>query len=626
MSIFEGLTPLTPPAGKRSSIFQGLTPLNEHQGNTAASTIYHGHQQGGNTQEQQVIETFKSLPPAEQTSVMNDLLRWGAREVLKPAAQGITGVVDLPASLYNLASIGIGYTTDKNLPQAPYLSDAVGKGVDYLTQGYSKGDPGIVGKGIEFATGMATGGGLAKTAAKTTSKAVQKGSKLLGSTEPAAIGGAAVTGATMKGLEEAGVDPLTSTGGGIGAGIATQAVGTALSKKPLLRAAGLGPNDLKRASMKAAERQGLALPNWASSEAKSMKLASQLASHTPFVGDKMQKQAQHFGEAFLQKIKETAEKIGPERDNKIIDALYDRSRKFLPENAVIQPNHVLDILTDIEQQIRKKGIKSPKTKEVLRDIGDYKKILNIGEFEELKFIPPTPVENLVETKQELNRIIDWDKKTDLPTKYYKDIREALVKDIEQYGKDNPQFLKAFNKANQHRQKVGRRESFDSKFEGKLGDAKEGVKYTSFINIATDPKRRRSLQKIIGNNNLKDFTDLVTTAKAMKAAFNVPNPSATGPVKTLYEAGKKVVSLLTTGAIFNVEPIAGAATVGIPLYVKRILTNPKILKQARAFAQKPTDTYLKRLNKLVQADVGISLDQLAKELSALQQDNHGKQET
>ena len=619
MSIFKGLTPLTPPQGarreKRSSIFEGLTPLNEENGSSFAQE---GDAEGNDEQEEQLVQNFKSLPPEEQSSLMDDILRWGAREVLKPAAQGITGVVDLPASLYNLASMGINYAADTNLPQAPYLSDAVGKGVDYVTQGYSEGEPGIFGKGVEFATGMATGGGIAKhaikhTGAKTGSKALQKGSQLLGSTEPAAIGGAAVTGSTIKGLEESGMDPLSSIGGGIGAGIAAQAVGTALSKKPILRAAGLGPKDLKVEALNAAESQGLDLPNWAASEAKSMKLASQLASHTPFVGDKMQKQAQTFGEAFLEKIKQTAEKIGPERDTKVIDALYDRSRKFLPQDAVIQPNHVLDALTDIEQQIRRKGIKSSKTKEVLRDIADYKKILNIGEFEELKFIPPTPVENLVETKQELNAIIDWDKKTDLPTKYYKDIREALVKDIEDYGKENPQFLKAFNKANQHRQKVGRREAFDQKFEGKLGEAKEGVKYASFINLATDPKKRRALQKIIGNENLKDFGDLVTTAKAMKAAFNVPNPSATGPIKTLYEAGKKIISLLATGAIFQIEPTAGAAAVGIPLYVKRLLTNPKILKQAKAFAEKPSETYLKRLNKLVQADVGISLEQLAKEM-------------
>ena len=610
MSIFKGLTPLSPSQGarreQRSSIFEGLTPLNEENGSSFA-------QEGDAEQEEQVVQNFKSLPPEDQSSVMDDILRWGAREVLKPAAQGITGIVDLPAALYNLAGLGMNAAFDTNAPQAPYLSDAVGKGVDYVTQGYSEGEPGIFGKGVEFATGMATGGGIAKQATKTGSKILQRGSKLLGSTEPAAIGGAAVTGSTIKGLEETGVDPLSSIGGGIGAGIAAQAMGTALSKKPILRAAGLGPKDLKVEALNAAERQGLDLPNWAASEAKSMKLASQLASHTPFVGDKMQKQAQNFGDAFLEKIKQTAEKIGPERDTKVIDALYDRSRTFLPKDAVMEPHYVFDTLSKIETEIYKKGLKSSKTKEVLKDIQDYKKALGMGEFEELKFKPPLPVENLVETKQELNAIIDWDKKTDLPTKYYKDIREALVKDIEAYGKENPQFLKAFNKANDYRSKVGRREAFDQKFAGKLGDAKEGVKYASFLRIAEDPKKKRSLQKIIGQESLKDFADLVTTAKAMKAAFNVPNPSATGPIKTLYEAGKKIVSLLATGAIFQVDPTAGVAAVGIPLYVKRLLTNPKILKQAKAFAQKPSETYLKRLNKLVQADVGISLEQLAKEL-------------
>ena len=72
-------------------------------------------------------------------------------------------------------------------------------------------------------------------------------------------------------------------------------------------------------------------------------------------------------------------------------------------------------------------------------------------------------------------------------------------------------------------------------------------------------------------------------------------------------------MLATGGIFTISPTAGATAVGVPLYAKRILTNPKILKQAKAFAEKPSETYVKRLNKLVQADVGISLEQLAKEL-------------
>ena len=96
-------------------------------------------------------------------------------------------------------------------------------------------------------------------------------------------------------------------------------------------------------------------------------------------------------------------------------------------------------------------------------------------------------------------------------------------------------------------------------------------------------------------------------------FLILPPSHAGPIKTLYEAGKKIVSLLATGAIFQVDPTAGIAAVGVPLYAKRLLTNPKILKQAKAFAERPSETYVKRLNKLVQADVGISLEQLAKEL-------------
>ena len=164
--------------------------------------------------------------------------------------------------------------------------------------------------------------------------------------------------------------------------------------------------------------------------------------------------------------------------------------------------------------------------------------------------------------------------------------------------------------NATRVKVGRREDFEGKVRAKIGNEKDGVKYASFVKIAEDRTKKKALRKIIGSENMKDYEDLVKVARAMKEGAKVPNPSGTGAAKTLYEGGLKLISLITSGAIFNVSPAAGAATIGIPLYARRILTNPKILKQAKAFAEKGDEIYLKRMAGHIKASTGLSIEGLA----------------
>ena len=607
MSIFDGLERLDQkkkPEGERGSIFDGLERLDDGA---------------------QDLSDSASATQQEQTSPQNtgfweDTARYGAREILKPALEGAASIADLPSAAYNLVGAGVKWGFDKDIGEAPYPSEYVGKGVDWATGGYSKGQPGVVGSAIKGGVSMVVPGGLASKAA---AKGAQLGSKALtrtgkalnytGSTKAPAVAGGAVANVVADEMHKDGAGGLNAFGASMAADLATQAVGTALSRKPILKAAGLGPKNLKLDAINAAERQELDLPAWSATDAKSMKLGAQIGSHTPFVGDKMQKQGVLFGEKFMERVDDLANKIGPEYDKGKIDALYDRSRSFLPESATIVPEHTADVLRQIEQEIAKKGMKSPKTKEILAEIQSYKKNIGIGEFEGKHFVPPHPVSHLVETKKELNSIIKWDQKSDLPTKYFKDIRKAVSKDIETYGQSDEKFLNAFNKANEYRTRVGRREDFEGRVRAKIGNEKDGVKYTSFVKIAEDRTKKDVLRKMIGSENMKDYEDLVKVARAMKEGAKVPNPSGTGPAKTLYEGGLKLISLITTGAIFNINPAAGAASISVPLYAKRILTNPKILKQAKAFAEKGDEVYLKRMAGHIKASTGMSIEKLAKEL-------------
>ena len=442
MSIFEGLERIDQkkkPDGERGSIFDGLERLDK-------ST--HGVSKSATALQQ------------ETPGFLEESARYGAREILKPSLEGAASIADLPSAAYNLVGAGVKWGFDKDIGGAPYPSEYVGKGVDWATAGYSKGQPGMVGSAIKGGVSMVVPGGLAsKVAAKGAqlgSKALTRTGKVLnytGSTKAPAVAGGAVANIVADKMHKDGAGGLNTFAASMGADLATQAVGTALSRKPILKAAGLGPKHLKLDAINAAERQGLDLPAWSASDAKSMKLGAPLGSHTPFVGDKMQKQGTLFGEKFMERVDDLAGKIGPEYDKGKIDALYDRSRSFLPEGATIVPEHTAEVLRNIEKEIAKKGMKSPKTKEVLAEIQSYKNNIGISEFEGQRFIPPHPVRNLVETKKELNSIINWDQKSDLPTKYFKDIREAVLRDIKNYGSKDKKFLNAFNKANDYRAKV-----------------------------------------------------------------------------------------------------------------------------------------------------------------------------
>ncbi|PFX11151.1 hypothetical protein AWC38_SpisGene25332, partial [Stylophora pistillata] len=272
----------------------------------------------------------------------------------------------------------------------------------------------------------------------------------------------------------------------------------------------------------------------------------------------------------------------------------------------------------IEQEIAVKAIQSPKTKALVQDLQQLKKNLGVSQFEGTNFTPPMPAKNLISTKQELNALIDWDKNTDLPLKYYKDIRAAVVKDIEAYGERNPKFLNAFNKANAFRSQVGRRETFDKKLTQKIGNESDGVKYNQFVKWAEDPKNKAALEKDVGQENAPHFKDLLTIARAFKSASqNIPNPSGTAPTKALYQMFGKL-SALAGGVLigwgdFTTAASTIGATLGSGKILNKILNDKKLLQAAKNYAQKPDAAQGKKLKNLLMSQTSITTTQLSKAL-------------
>ena len=121
--------------------------------------------------------------------------KYSMRNIVKPAIKGFAGIADIVPALINLGTSGINYLTGGNIPQSKYPTDYLGDVIDKLS-GISKGESNAIGKGIEFAISMLSGGGIGKAIAKQgakklTAKAAKrlaKTTKVLGSTNPLVLG------------------------------------------------------------------------------------------------------------------------------------------------------------------------------------------------------------------------------------------------------------------------------------------------------------------------------------------------------------------------------------------------------------------------------------------------------
>ena len=142
-------------------------------------------------------------------------MQWISREITKPAYKGLASIPDLPVVLGNLLASGINKFVGTDIPQGKLPSEYVGDAVDYATGGLSQGEPTTaLGKGVEFASSMASGGGAAKLL-----KEGSKAAAFTGSTKPADIATAGAMGATTQALENQGVDATTSSIAGLGVGM-----------------------------------------------------------------------------------------------------------------------------------------------------------------------------------------------------------------------------------------------------------------------------------------------------------------------------------------------------------------------------------------------------------------------
>lgn len=620
-----------------------------------------GQQTQSAVTEDDIMQAWQSLPPEAQQGLWEQAGRFAAREILKPALQGVTDIADIPAALYNLTSAGIKWGFDKDMGQAPYLSDAVGKGVDWVTDGYSEGEPGIVGQGIRGGVSIAVPGAgagkMASMGATMGSKALSNTGKALGymgSTKAPAIAGGAMGNIAGHALQEEGKGAsLESFMGAMGADALTQAGVGMLTKRPrpFLAASGLGPKHFDVKTYEKAKAMGIDLPAVALTDSASMDMMHQMTSKMPFVGggvkDKVagtSKQIQDVTGRVADEIGPSAVQVKPEGlDGRVNDLYKDAYGKLTPadtsdlthtQKAIAGlkgdlakskrlsdgERQVLDYVDDIAGKI--KGGSATDMGQVRLTSGDAFDISQMPKDMQDQIRQALPssggqgawtVEELIRTKRSLNDLMKGLYKTE-----NKDTRMQLKKmvkayneDIAAFGKNNPDFMQAFTEAEKLHGKIRVREKFDDKFAKVIHDpVTEQFKYGTFNRIMADPKQKRIMVKEFGQDVVDKLSQIDHVARAnAKAIARTPNPSGTAITNQIMDMAKGTIELITSGRFIHapgyVTPLIA------PWYAKRILTNPKVLEKAYQFAKNPTDTYAKQLANTLKSHTGYSTQQLGK---------------
>jgi hypothetical protein len=445
-------------------------------------------------------------------------------------------------------------------------------------------------------------------------------------------------GATSGAAQEMGVNPLVAD---IGATIATPYGLSAIKNTPQTLAKapralmGLSPNKINLEAGLAARDLGIDLPAAALTDSKVVGLADQLAGKVPFLGTKkLKKKYDTTQDQTFAALDNIYNQIGPKSTpsvEKEIDRLYKSSEQYLPQNASIEPTNTLAAIDKIknksaglsseEKQVFDyiKNLKSelssqasnPNTIPEFGYLGgqkiDLSKIKGLNSDKVNISTTPVDVQTLTDTKRSLNSIIKWDLKDGGVKELLKSVRNGINKDIQQYGKTNPEFYKAFKEAEELFGKVAKREKVENSLGTKATNyTTDDLSYNALAKSIRDPNKAQILEKQTSPEIMDKIEKLGNVAKAMsKRARDIPNPSGTAITHS---------SLAVIGGLFT-KPISTISTLLGGQVASELLTNKKFLDAAIDAANNPKNPIKSMaFNKRLKDITGYSVVDLNRELA------------
>jgi len=436
------------------------------------------------------------------------------------------------------------------------------------------------------------------------------------------------TGSSIGGgsgvLQEAGVDPLVSDL------ISSVATPTAIIKsKSLLnnftkprqtlakipmKIMGLTPKSMNIEAAKAARDLGIDLPAAAVTDSKLTALADQYVGKAPIFGNKLKNKYLLAEEQTQKALSDIFDEIGPARTPEIeghIAGLYNKVATSLPQEAKVLPVNLKKAIDDIKINT---AILSPDEKSLLQSLETIKNEIEpaskiVSQYGPIKLpLQEYDVNKLVGTKKSLNSIIKWD--TDAGVKnQLKKIQKAISRDIQEYGKSNPEWYDAFKEADKLYGDVARREKLENILGHKATNyATESLSYNALAKAINNPKNSVSIRKQLTPETFKKIQKLGTVAKAMAIkSKNIPNPSGTATTGGI------------SAAIFGLfyDPITTAKLLGGGYGATKLLTDKKFLDLALKLAENPNNlATTTALNHRIKEITGYSAVALNKNLQEM----------
>lgn len=571
---------------------------------------------------------------------------WGkfaARSGKSLMAGGLGGTADLAASAYNLPAAvanaktatlkaqnvdpeayAVAESMGGEIPYMPYrgevplipsAAEAIEQKIDQATGQYTQTpeQEKWFQEGLKTGAALLTSGGLGALAEKAGFTGLSAFFKALGSTKPSTIAGGVAAGSTLEAATEAGMSSPEALATGVGAGVATEVGASLLNPKNItkgvMKSVGLGKNQLKREALESAEKLGVELPAAAATDSKLMGFLNQYASKMPFVGDFLREKFQTASGQYQKAFKSLLDEVGVARDDLLtqkINQLYEHSHTLIPEGDVLVPGQSLKALQEVRKKI-KSTLYSEGTQKLVSKLDDMEKNLLLDQ----RFPLPMPVQEIINQKKELNKIIKWDKPEADVLNLLKRIQTATLEDLKAYGETNIPWYQAFQKAERKFEKVAKREDLEKMFETKITDpVTKEVKYAQIAKLLEDRKFAKRLENNLGKQGVKKLEDFAEVAQAMAVAEkNIPNPSGTAMVESVKKWIAGIGSALVGQASLPALAASGVSAYGLT----QLLTSKRFLNKALQFAKEPTETLAQQIEKIVQDETGVALQVLIKEM-------------
>ena len=515
---------------------------------------------------------------------------------------------------------------DVDLPMIPSATEAIDKGIDRMTGGYTTTPESQkpFHEGVKLAASVATPAGLGKASIRLGAKALGSAFNAIGSLKPSALAGAGAAGAATEAAQQAGHSGGRSLGEGLGAGLLADLAVRKLNPSSLARNAvslsGFGKKNLDIDAIEAAQRLNIELPNSAFTNSPVAHLSTQTLGKMPFYGTWLKRKFAKASDDYKGAFSKTLNDVGPKKTEAIqkeIDNLYEKTRESLPEIDTVQPDNLLKSIQKFERQkvsnvpnsqldvVRRtmNALKEEITGEALSLPDEFKKLPRdvqlkvLDAIEEQTKLLDVPVSTLVDQKQNINATLRdknvFNTNDTTISNMLISPKKAIDLELEKYGQKNPEFLKNMKEANKLYSDVAKRESFEKLLSSVRLDSPDEVLYGSISNILGDRKNDRILKNSLGAANFKKVKDLEQAAKAMKniQKYN-PNPS-----------GSAILAFI--GAMFASKGSALAA-LGMSPIVYWSLTNKKFLNLATRYAKEPTPALSNQISNIFQKETGMSI--------------------